>query len=242
MCAVGKFRKIWGQAPSDECPHCGKPEDALHVYCCPSQVATEAWTQRLSEFGDWLDSVDTSPAVTSTLLALLDSWKQGSSFPYLVPQEVLLAAQDQRIVGCRGLMEGLLSIKWSAVQDAHYRQIGSRRTGSRWASLVVHCLWQFGFQLWEHQNSCLHSEELVANRRLSAKLNKAIHAEYRHGTAALPPSALYLFRLPEAKRKGTALIERERWLTLMTQERAASRRCARELRRQRREFTHYLNS
>ena len=48
MCAVGKFRKIWGQAPSDECPRCGKPEDALHVHRCSSQVATEAWTQRLS--------------------------------------------------------------------------------------------------------------------------------------------------------------------------------------------------
>ena len=71
----------------------------------------------------------------------------GSSFPYQVPCSVLLAAKDQRVIGCRGLMEGLISPKWATAQDAYYRSIGSRRTGVRWSSLLVCQLWQVGITL-----------------------------------------------------------------------------------------------
>ena len=62
-------------------------------------MVAKAWNQQLAEFNEWLNSVDTSPAVVATLVALLQSWRQGSSFPYLVPWEVLLVAQDQQIIG-----------------------------------------------------------------------------------------------------------------------------------------------
>jgi hypothetical protein len=49
MCAVGKFHKIWGHAPTDECPRCGRPEDTLHVTRCPSLGACEEWAEQMSE-------------------------------------------------------------------------------------------------------------------------------------------------------------------------------------------------
>jgi hypothetical protein len=49
MCAVGKFRKIWGHAPTDECPRCGRLEDTLHVTRCPSPGAREEWAEQMSK-------------------------------------------------------------------------------------------------------------------------------------------------------------------------------------------------
>jgi hypothetical protein len=34
MCGVRKFQKLWKTSETDFCPHCGQPEDALHVWQC----------------------------------------------------------------------------------------------------------------------------------------------------------------------------------------------------------------
>ena len=130
ICLVSKMKVIWGQADTNECPRCGHPEDVCHITRCTDPSAMEEWNQQLADLDAWMTSVDTSPDVVSTIRALLQVWRGGTSFPYQVPCLVLLAAKDQRIIGCRGLLEGLISPKWAITQDQHYRDIGSRRTGA----------------------------------------------------------------------------------------------------------------
>jgi hypothetical protein len=161
-------------------------------------------------------SVETDPHISAVLLSMLNFWHHGQAFPLCVPIPVLRAAQDQRIIGLRGLVEGLLSIKWAQVQQDHYSSIRSGQSGRRWASLLIHRLWLLGFVMWEHRNNCLHSEESVQNKRLSTALDREFHREFSVGPMGLPSAALFLFRCPSDHRLRTFLADRKKGWTSYT--------------------------
>jgi hypothetical protein len=145
---------------------------------------------------------------------MLNSWHHGQAFSLCVPIPVLRAAQDQHIIGLRGLVEGLLSIKWAQVQQDHYSAIRSHRSGCRWASLLIHRLWLLGFAMWEHRNNCLHSEESVQNKRLSIAVDREIRREFAVGPTGLLSAALFLFKCPLDHRLRTSLADRKKgWIS-----------------------------
>ena len=158
------------------------------------------------------------------------------AFPFQVPTEVLTAAQAQRRIGTQALVEGLLAKQWAIKQQSYYEHRRSRRTGNRWASLVVKQIWLLGFHMWEHRNNRFHSDRCLAVDDASRKADITIQREYKRGPEDLPVETQSLFRQPLDQRLKASLSERQRWINLVGAERTAVARRRRIGREQRRRF------
>ena len=243
MCGVGKFLKLWGREDTDQCPLCGAPEDAAHVLVCPDDRAVDHWNDRVAKLSDWMDSRSTHPDIKSALLDLLHHHRFGSPLPETVPQSIAQAVKSQRIIGPRGLTEGLLAREWASLQDAHYRALpAKRRSGNRWAALLIEQLWEMGFSMWEHRNKIMHSPDSVQAKQDLEKADTQIQEEFGTGGADLPTSAQHLFRLTLKQRLKQNLSDKEHWLRLVKLEREHARANSRQLRLQRRRFENHFQT
>ena len=157
--------------------------------------------------------------------------------PNSAPLSVVAALAAQRQLGPRALFEGLLSSAWSPLQETHYRTLpGDRRSGARWASLLIEQLWLMGFVLWEHRKSIMHSPDSIHSKEELEEANTRIHEEYGRGSDDLPATAQHLFKTPLRKRLKHDLPEKERWLDLVQLERHHNHTRNRQRRLQRRRF------
>jgi hypothetical protein len=86
MCGVWKFMKRWRQWKEDQCPRCGEPEDAAHVWKCNGEGAKDIWEKALDELEMWLRSVDTDLTLTYILVTSLKGWQSGVTGGYKPPR------------------------------------------------------------------------------------------------------------------------------------------------------------
>ncbi|CAJ1946859.1 unnamed protein product [Cylindrotheca closterium] len=133
MCGVGKFRVRWGSADSAACPCCGEFEDHLHVPRCMAPSASAEWERRTATLDQWLDTQVTDPAIKHAILYLL----QGVCDPSLpcsrlVPVRLRRAVLSQQRIGYQGLLEGRLSVQWTALQEQYLQSRGSQRSPPLW--------------------------------------------------------------------------------------------------------------
>lgn len=75
ICGVGKFQKIWKLCETDACPHCGQPEDALHVWQCRDQAVSKLWEHSLEKLRNHLLRLDTDQNIITGLIHYLTSWR-----------------------------------------------------------------------------------------------------------------------------------------------------------------------
>ena len=75
---------------------------------------------------------------------------------------------------------GLHSNRWQAIQQEHYRRIGSKRCAKQWTSLVIRKLWSIAWDMWQHRCRIAHDD---SDKPLCAvdDLNRRIQAEASHG-------------------------------------------------------------
>ena len=241
MCGVGKFLKIWGHEKHDKCPLCGEPETAAHVPLCSDEHAQVVWEEQLSHLAEWMESKSTFPPIQDEILNSLRQWHEGTEPSSSAPLSIIEAVANQRRIGTRGLFEGLLSWEWATIQDQHYRSLPrERRSGSRWASLLIEQLWLVGFAMWEHRNDVMHSPESTHAKEEMEAANQRIRAEFDTGSTDPPQTAQCLFQTPLHQRLLHDLSKKEKWLTLVQLERDEACRLNRRRRLQRRNFESYF--
>ncbi len=222
MCGVGEYMQHWGLTETNECPRCGAPEDARHVNSCPSPEAQEEWDSLMDELGDWMTSVDTHPEIHLAIIHILTSANRAEAPTFQTLWALRKAMQQQLRIGKQGVVFGIMSREWERIQQNYYKDIGSLRTGRRWASLLVARLWSVGFHMWDHRNKCLHSEDNWANQRIARQADRRIRTEFQSGHRSLLPEGRALFRSPLAHRLRSPLASKVRWLELVQQEREAA--------------------
>jgi hypothetical protein len=236
MCGVGKFRVRWKIDKSDRCPMCGEPEDHLHVPRCESASANATWSTQYDSLALWLDSNHTAPAIATAILGILSLVRNNdpdATFRYsgLDPLAFLPsfgeACQAQLNIGPQGLLEGLLAAQWVQLQQTYLHSIGSRRRGVTWAKNLSCQLIQLGFRMWENRNKSFHSEDSLANRRLSRQLNAAIKAQYEKGPDGFTKNgraARRQFRIPMETIIARPIQSKKKWLQWIRLERAHAER------------------
>ena len=161
-----------------------------------------------------MESQSTDPAIAAALLQLLRC--HHGNLEWTGPHgEVGRAAARQWKVGPADLAEGLLVTDWAALQQQHYRQIRSRRSGQRWASLVSEQLWLLSFSMWEHRNEIHRSSAAFLQQQEGKKLDRKVERQCMRGSAGLPATAQRLFKGPLAMQLAMPNAWKERWLCLV---------------------------
>jgi hypothetical protein len=162
----GKMMKRWKFWDHSRCPCCAHEyEDKTHLMTCPDPQAVSTWEQSLENFELWLDQADTDPDIADCFLFALASRDPTHDLTIHAAPHVLSAAAEQTRIGWLLLTEGKIARSWRSLQDRHYRNIGSQRTGSSWAKhLITHILSMTHTQ-WTHRNSVQHDRDDRGLRR-----------------------------------------------------------------------------
>jgi len=62
-CGVGLTLLHWKKQDDDKCPHCGNPEDTLHVLQCLACGADDKWKENLTRLNTFMEEADTHPDI-----------------------------------------------------------------------------------------------------------------------------------------------------------------------------------
>ena len=155
-CATGVVMVTRGKRDTDKCVMCGEPEETVrHCLRCQDARSKKRWERSIRSLGTWLDSVHTNPLLTSTILEFLRKWHIRQVLDHIPPRFEELF-EEQYTIGWQSFLFGFISSQWQLIQQRHYAMIGSRRTGLRWASLLIQKLWEVSWDQWNHRNGILH--------------------------------------------------------------------------------------
>ena len=94
-------------------------------------------------------------------------------------------------------MLGRITKQWANIQERHYQNIKSRRTGKRWAVNLLKEIWNIHWIMWNHRNEALHSSgnhTVLGSRRF----DKEILRELKKGCVLLHSTEKYLFAVTMA--------------------------------------------
>jgi hypothetical protein len=106
MCSVGKFQRLWKQRESDACPHCGLPEDSLHVWKCRDPTVTPIWDNAINHLNLALRKLDTDPDIIVAIVSYLQSWRKDQPLSTIGTIKLQHMLELQDIIGAQQFFEG----------------------------------------------------------------------------------------------------------------------------------------
>ena len=216
--SVGRMMELREARDNNECPRCGcSTETTLHVLRCPARSSRRHWNQRLRLLEKWMRKSRTAPEIQEAIYTVLKNFPQlgeGSRVSTDTPA-IRKCVVAQRKIGWTGFLEGFLSPYWATIQERHFRLLGFRRSGLKWAIGLSTQLWLFVFSMWDHRNSILFQQGKVDELSGIQKVKKAIIRERALGRGSLDSSFESFLSLPQSSFNQMKPIDLRRWLALI---------------------------
>ena len=205
-CAVGKMMKRWGFRKKDNCPRCRKEnETALHVITCQHKTAKEEWDVEINNFQQWMSHNGTAPAISLAMTYNLRKWRKSGGIygHHYQDNRIKRAIKQQEKIGWDHFLLGRISQQWSEIQAKHYKNIGSKKTGERWAEILIKEIWRIHCSIWNGRNEILHGtgNHVVLGTKV---YEKEIEKELNKGSKLILNSDKYLFR-------GISMVDVRKW-------------------------------
>ena len=104
------------------------------------------------------------------------------------PQDLKTTLLSQHKLGWKAFQEGLVSTEWVKYQEAYYKEIGSTRAASLWASKFIRAIWELTWNTWDARNKQLHNTARINKLEGRDLLITAIQLEWNIGLGRLPAS------------------------------------------------------
>ena len=167
-----------------------------------------------------LFKLDTCPILITALRENLHAWRKGYPEPKILEYSEILqeAIKEQRQLGWKQFIEGIISNKWKAYMETVYKNENSMRTGQRWSRLMTNYFWNAVMHIWDERNKKLHDTERVVDMSGKDILQKSIMAEWKIGLGRLPASEYSIKFKLHPKELFTKHIERQKqWLMIIRQ-------------------------
>ena len=202
--ATGRVMVQRKKREHSNCPRCNQEDEhLLHILTCKSVDTISIRNNLLSELIMWLRSVRTHPILITFLRKGLRRWFTNTTYTFKQGSSIFTdnlasnkAIQAQINIGWFNLLRGFLCQDIVHMQQSHYSDMGSRKSGSRWASTLIKKLWNITLQLWLHRNEALHKTDAINLLSGLVPLKKTIAAEYNLGPKDLPGVYSTYFHIP----------------------------------------------
>jgi hypothetical protein len=206
------------------CPRCDSPhEDVIHVLKCQQQEARTLWQKQVHLIIDWCVKVDTMESVVRVISEVLLDWQDSSLANHSIrgdwPEEVKRVARIQALLGWQAFLEGILAQEWAVLQQSHYENSGSRRTGNKWVSTLSHKLWQAVFWMWDHRNTVLHKSGALSEFSGSRELYAACIREFDLGTVHLDEIYHHFLDIGKTEFRKETIDYKRNWFSIIRQAR-----------------------
>ena len=219
---TGKNLKRWKYQLHDNCPFCNaEKEDINHILLCDHEESIQQWTVHHNKFQATLSQLDTSPLLVLAIAQDLSAWRTASPLPCLqsYPQPLQAAILEQRQIGWKHFMEGLISQQLLEYQHSFFHLSENKKyklAMHKWTAKVIQAIWEFTFSIWETRNKKLHdthSSELLKGRKV---LEAAVRREWNIGLSILPASEYSsLFRKNLNSLLHGSLPQLKRWFSII---------------------------
>ena len=216
--SVGKNMERWNLRYRGQCPFCSYPKETTkHVLMCQHESPTKVWTSLLEQYDKKLMQSKTNYYLRKAIIHELWAWRRNSLQPLptlLYADETLKEAiLEQRQLGWTVFLEGLVTTKIIAYQQAHYSLMETQQTYFNWPQKVIKAGWQIITQLWEHRNKQLHQTHIIEDMEGMHLLNRVIIEERNIGLSGLPMLEFsHLFRLSEEELMKKSTEGKKDWL------------------------------
>ena len=212
-------------------------EDKYHLLTCPHEDCAETWQNSLLGLEAWMIETDTAPAIRDCLLPMLATRNPAQSFAHFSLPMALRAAQAQDKIGWMHTTEGKISKQWQQIQKAHYRNLNSRRSPTKWAAGLITNLLSVTHSQWLHRCAVEHERDaqglkLKEGQELTAAITaqlalevEGLHARDRH---YITRGRDHIFSLPAANKKAWLsgiCIARETYLASEARDTDSMRAC-----------------
>jgi hypothetical protein len=183
ICGVNYIRQKWRERDNPDCPRCGLPETAKHVWHCQHQEVQEIWNKAIIDLLTFLNKIKTDPAISDQICCGLRSWYNGDNLRNTDARPLIIM---QCNLGWDAFIEGIVSVEWGQQQQLYYASLNSRKTGLRWTVALLLKLWNIAWDLWSHRNGIEHNHDLATETiRLNEQIEFLVEFHVTSSNAAL---------------------------------------------------------
>ena len=128
-------------------------------------------------------------------------------------EDLKAAIIEQRKIGWRNFLEGLVSNKLTRYQQKHYDIKESKRKGSKWTRSIIKEGWNILHGIWLHRNNRLHEKETIEEMEGLPVLESTIYKEWNKGPGRLPLQEFsHFFRIKMDDMKSSSIETKKDWL------------------------------
>jgi hypothetical protein len=214
MCGGGKFQRLWKQRESDACPHCGLPEDSLHVWKCRDPTVTPIWDNAINHLQQALHKLDTDPDIIIAIVSYLQLWRADQHLHTIKTIKLHHMLELQDINGAQQFFKGWVHEGWERLQVNYYNIIHSRRSGKRWIIALITKLWEIAWDLWDFRNTVYHQHSNPATYEDTTVLNQQVkEISYKLTLTGLLPKDKHLTSIPLSKLLTFPRPQKLEWIT-----------------------------
>ena len=188
------INKKWKRIDLDLCPLCSEyPETILHLLSCKQQDIT---TLRISLSQNFFRILNES----NTQRQMIAHWKDifhnmTHQVPITTPKltmnpiswTLIQAHQSQSKIGWGSFVIGLISKKWSHIQQKHYND--NPKDGEniyRWKRMVIRLFMDLFRELWQLRCKFIHAETTMTAREMLSHRTLQLYLENKQHTHLLP--------------------------------------------------------
>ena len=184
--------KFWEESGCHSCDE--QVEDADHILYCPHEDRYNAWQEAVAGFEAWMMEADTDPSIQSCIVAALQARDPHTTFStYVDSPHIQAAAEEQDQIGWSHFIKGRVSKQWRAIQEEHYRSIGSKRTARSWTEGLVSNILTLVHKQWIARNAVVHARDAKGLKvREGKELALAIDAQFSLDVDGLLPQDRHL--------------------------------------------------
>lgn len=102
-----------------------------------------------------------------------------------------------------------------SLQSKYYRDIGSRRSGTRWGGRVIVQGWGLLHKLWLGRNEVLHKKDIINNLSGQCLLDIEVEREFEAGCEDLPEVTQKWFRQSKEELLARSTEYKKGWLLIV---------------------------
>ena len=180
----------------------------------------------MTSLEEWLLNEKTNNRTTDLILQRITAWRDKDTLQPVTAHPALREAiAEQDSIGWENFLLGRVSTKFITVQQVHYTNIGSRKTGSKWATKLIRQLWLVVWKMWEHRNHINNTDLTQQQRRERAQLLGQVNQEFTKGRHGLQKEDRHLLRRKDDIVK-YSLPELKEWVERVQHARATGTRQA----------------
>lgn len=200
------INKKWGRIESDTCPLCKQePETLQHLLSCTHQDIRYVRDIQIQKIFKTLGELNTNPDMLSHWKSILCNMTTNSTIhkPTLTmnPNNWLLiqAHLQQERIGWPSFVKGMIAIKWTNIQIAHYRN--NPKDGEnihRWRRLVIQAFMTMFKEIWGTRCGFINAEKVLTEREMLKHRTYSFFQTNRHHVDSIPIIDRHLFQKSES--------------------------------------------